>query len=295
LCVETSLTSSPLHLSLPLLPRIPPPINLILNLSRGIVPCLMLQVFFTNFTTTRSTNDYTRIFIDMTEEKIDLYDGDIELNGNTLSMCSIRDKCESCYKFIEDIHKKRLSDFIKNKDFTNECSLIRILIPSTESNTKYFSIQGIEKLLKQISRKLKTDDDEISNYKFLLIVVPIYTDTTNQPYLSLNLIMKPVLSLEMYISVQMCIEELNNNEEGIECSFTSDMINLHFFDDFKENEFLMYDEYPSFLDTLRKKYKDINIEELEFLLTWGSYTLTIKDGSLYCEMMDINRGSFTSN
>jgi hypothetical protein len=107
--------------------------------------------------------------------------------------------------------------------------------------------------------------------------------------------MKPELSLEMYISVQMGIEELNNNEDGIEYSFTSDMLNLHFFDDFKENEFLMYDEYPSFLDTIRGKYKDINIEELEFILTWGSYNLTIKDGMLYCEMMDINRGSFTSN
>jgi hypothetical protein len=210
-------------------------------------------------------------------------------------MCSIRDKCQSCFRFIEDIHKKRLSDFIKNKDFTNECSLLRVLIPSSERNTKYFSIQGIEDILKTISGKLEKDDDEISNYKFLLIVVPIYTDTTNQPYLSLNLLMKPELSLEMYISVQMGIEELNNNEDGIEYSFTSDMLNLHFFDDFKENEFLMYDEYPSFLDTIRGKYKDINIEELEFILTWGSYNLTIKDGMLYCEMMDINRGSFTGN
>jgi hypothetical protein len=173
--------------------------------------------------------------------------------------------------------------------------LLRVLIPSSERNTKYFSIQGIEDILKTISGKLEKDDDEISNYKFLLIVVPIYTDTTNQPYLSLNLLMKPELSLEMYISVQMGIEELNNNEDGIEYSFTSDMLNLHFFDDFKENEFLMYDEYPSFLDTIRGKYKDINIEELEFILTWGSYNLTIKDGMLYCEMMDINRGSFTGN
>ncbi len=231
----------------------------------------------------------------MTEEKIDLYDGEIQLQGNKLSMCSIRDKCQSCFRFIEDIHKKRLSDIIKNKDFTNECSLLRVLIPSSERNTKYFSIQGIEDILKTISGKLEKDDDEISNYKFLLIVVPIYTDTTNQPYLSLNLLMKPELSLEMYISVQMGIEELNNNEDGIEYSFTSDMLNLHFFDDFKENEFLMYDEYPSFLDTIRGKYKDINIEELEFILTWGSYNLTIKDGMLYCEMMDINRGSFTGN
>ncbi len=231
----------------------------------------------------------------MTEDKIEIYDGEIQLQGNKLSMCSIRDKCQSCYRFIEDLHKKRLSDFIKNKDFTNDCSLLRILIPSSERNTKYFSIQGIEDILKTISGKLENDDDEISNYKFLLIVVPIYTDTTNQPYLSLNLLMKPELSLEMYISVQMGIEGLNNNEDGIEYSFTSDMLNLDFFDDFKENEFLMYDEYPSFLDTIRGKYNDINIEELEFLLTWGSYNPTIKDGMLYCEMMDLNKGSFTSN
>ena len=231
----------------------------------------------------------------MIEERIDLYDGEIQIQGNTLSMCCIREKCQSCFRFIEDLHKKRLSDFIKNRDFTNECSLIRVLIPTSERNTKYFSIQGIEDILKMISGKLEKDYEDISNYKFLLIVVPIYTDTTNQPYLSLNLLMKPELSPEMYISVQMGIEGLNNNVDGVEYSFTSDMSNLHFFDDFKENEFLMYDEYPSFLDTIMKNYNDINIEELEFILTWGSYNLTIREDMLYCEMMDINSGSFSSN
>jgi len=229
----------------------------------------------------------------MTDNDIELFDGEIQLIGNKLSMCSIRDNCDNCFKFIEDLHKRRLKEFVKKGDFTNECSLIRVVIPSNEKTTKYFSISGIENLLKNISSNLETDVDHLSNYEFLLIVVPIYTDTTKQTYLSVNLIVKPELSLEMYMSVQKRIEELNENDKGIQYSFTSDMIKLHFYDDFNDNEFLMYEEYPNFLDTCLTNYGDINIEELEFILTWGSFNLKIKDDILYCEMMDINRSSFS--
>ena len=229
----------------------------------------------------------------MTDNDIELFDGEIQLIGNKLSMCSIRDNCDNCFKFIEDLHKRRLKEFVKKGDFTNECSLIRVVIPSNEKTTKYFSISGIENLLKNISSNLETAVDHLSNYEFLLIVVPIYTDTTKQTYLSVNLIVKPELSLEMYMSVQKRIEELNENDKGIQYSFTSDMIKLHFYDDFNDNEFLMYEEYPNFLDTCLTNYGDINIEELEFILTWGSFNLKIKDDILYCEMMDINRSSFS--
>lgn len=228
----------------------------------------------------------------MTNELIEFNNGEIQLDGNLLKMTPLRDMNRYTFKFLEELHQRKIKEFMNSGGFTTDCSLIRVLIPTTLNTIHYHSIEGIERILKELSYDLNIDGDELENYEFFMLLVPIYSETTKNPYLSFNLLIKPELSLEMLISLNTRLEELNKNEMGVQYSMSSNMLDFHFLDDFRENEFLMYEEYPHFLDTCFNSFESFNIDELEFLITWGSYNLKIKEGKLYCEMIDINRLSF---
>ena len=228
----------------------------------------------------------------MTNELIEFNNGEIQLDGNLLKMTPLRDMNRNTFKFLEELHQRKIKEFMNSGGFTTDCSLIRVLIPTTLNTIHYHSIEGIERILKELSYDLNIDGDELENYEFFMLLVPIYSETTKKPYLSFNLLIKPELSLEMLISLNTRLEELNNNEMGVQYSMSSNMLDFHFLDDFRENEFLMYEEYPHFLDTCFNSFESFNIDELEFLITWGSYNLKIREGKLYCEMIDINRLSF---
>lgn len=228
----------------------------------------------------------------MTNDVIEFNNGEVLLDGNLLKMSPLREMNRNTFKFLEELHNRKIKEFMNSGGFTTDCSLIRVLIPTTLNTIQYHSIEGIERILKEISYELPIEVDVLENYEFFMLLVPIYSETTKKPYLSLNLLIKPELSLEMLISLNTRLEELNKNEMGVQYSMSSNMLDFHFLDDFRENEFLMYHEYPDFLDTCFKSFESFNIDELEFLITWGSYNVKIKEGMLYCEMLDLNRLSF---
>ena len=228
----------------------------------------------------------------MTNDIIEFNNGEVLLDGNLLKMSPLREKNRNTFKFLEELHNRKIKEFMNSGGFTTDCSLIRVLIPTTLNTIQYHSIEGIELILKELSYELPIEVDVLENYEFFMLLVPIYSETTRNPYLSLNLLLKPELSLEMLISLNTRLEELNMNKMGVQYSMSSNMLDFHFLDDFRENEFLMYEEYPHFLDTCFNSFESFNIDELEFLITWGSYNLKIREGKLYCEMIDINRLSF---
>ena len=228
----------------------------------------------------------------MTNDIIEFNNGEVLLDGNLLKMSPLREKNRNTFKFLEELHNRKIKEFMNSGGFTTDCSLIRVLIPTTLNTIQYHSIEGIELILKELSYELPIEVDVLENYEFFMLLVPIYSETTRNPYLSLNLLLKPELSLEMLISLNTRLEELNMNEMGVQYSMSSNMLDFHFLDNFRENEFLMYEEYPDFLDTCFNSFESFNIDELEFLITWGSYNVRIKEGMLYCEMLDLNRLSF---
>jgi hypothetical protein len=226
----------------------------------------------------------------MEPQKISFYDDEIILNGNKLEFSPYR---SNSLKFLKELHKIKIADFLKSDENGYSLELIRVVIPVIEKNSGIFNIEGFQRILKNMS-EIECSVDTLSNYEVLLLISPLYINNTDNPYISLYFLVKSEISLEMIFELDENLKKLKSSISGLEFDFQSIISKEDIFNRYNENQFLMYEEYSSFM----KKCKDVigldNMEELEFILIWGSFNIHYINGYWDSDMLELNKNKLQS-
>ncbi len=205
-----------------------------------------------------------------------------------IELCPLENLCDGCQEFIEKINIKRLTEFVKNKDFSRDCSSIRVVIPFSKRTTEFFTNNGILKLLKSLSEEIVNYAGYFKKYRGLMLVSPILKGEKKEPFLCIDIIIRPYLADDVYEMISEKVEkmkELNKDFDVELMSYTDGIIDD---DRFTDNEILTYDLYPEFIEILKNKNPEFDVNELERILIWGSYNITFNGDFWTSIMIEIN-------
>jgi hypothetical protein len=227
----------------------------------------------------------------MEPQKISFYDDEIILNGNKLEFSPYR---SNSLKFLKELHKIKISDFLKSDENGYSLELIRVVIPVIEKNSGVFNIEGFQRILKNMS-EIECSVDTLSNYEVLLLVSPLYINNTDNPYISLYFLVKSEISLEMIIELEENLKKLKSSISGLEFDFQNIISKGDIFNRYDENQFIMYEEYSSFMEKCKDVIGLCNMEELEFILIWGSFNIDFNKGYWDSIMLELNKNKIGSN
>jgi hypothetical protein len=205
-----------------------------------------------------------------------------------IELCPLENLCDGCQEFIEKINIKRLTEFVKNKDFSRDCSSIRVVIPFSKRTTEFFTNNGILKLLKSLSEEIVNYAGYFKKYRGLMLVSPILKGEKKEPFLCIDIIIRPYLADDVYEMISEKVEkmkELNKDFDVELMSYTDGIIDD---DRFTDNEILTYDLYPEFIEILKNKNPEFDVNELERILIWGSYNISFNGDFWTSIMIEIN-------
>jgi hypothetical protein len=207
---------------------------------------------------------------------------------NQIELCPLDNLCEGCQEFIEKINIKRLTEFVKNKDFSRDCSSIRVVIPFSKRTTEFFTNNGILKLLKSLSEEIVDYAGYFKKYRGLMLVSPILKGEKKEPFLCIDIIIRPYLADDLYEMMSEKVEKMKELNKDFDVELMSYTDGIIYDDRFRDDEILTYDLYPEFIEILKKKIPKFDVNEFERILIWGSYNITFNGDFWTSIMIEIN-------
>jgi len=219
-------------------------------------------------------------------------------NGQTeikdsIFICEDTHKCETCSSFLYSLSEIQIKTFLQADDFTYECSSLSITVPAKKANKKFFTVEGIQQLFKEISMAKNEEEEEHVEWDKTISIVsvtPSFVDSeSGEVGIHLDILLKPYLDIYQIYFLEVRLKELQYPSLHFEFneSLSDQILNDKFLD-----KQIVYSEIPAFLNYMETILSDTELEDLKFILCWGVFDVERKDnGDWFVQMLDLNQKS----
>lgn len=214
---------------------------------------------------------------------------------DSIFICDNPYDCETCSSFLYSLNEAQITSFVEGDDFTFDCSAIRIVIPASKTNTRFYTVDGIQDLISEVSSVNPDDEAEFIDWvktSSILIITPYFIDSeTGDVGLCLDILLKPYLDIFQVYFLEVRLDELKEKYPDIQLEFRDEIYKHVKKDEFLDKQISNH-EIPSFLKFMDKFLSPTELEDLKFILCWGVFDVERKDnGDWYVSMLDLNQKS----
>jgi hypothetical protein len=214
---------------------------------------------------------------------------------DSIFICDNPHECETCSSFLYTLSEKQIKAFVEDDDFTFDCSAVRVVIPANKQNAEFFSVDGIQRLFKEISElKLKEEKDYIEwdKIRSIVMVTPIFIDAeTSEIGLCLDILLRPYLDIFQVYFLEVRLEQLQSRYPELRFIFR-EVIVEHALNDELLDKQIGNLEMPVFLKHMENFLNESEFEDLKFILCWGVFDVDRKEnGDWTVTMLDLNQKS----
>jgi hypothetical protein len=218
---------------------------------------------------------------------------------DSIFICDDTLQCETCSSFLYTLSVAQIKAFVEDDDFTFDCSAVRVVIPANKQNAEFFTVDGIQRLFKEISElKLEEEIDYIEwdKTRSILTVTPIFFDSeTGEVGLCLDILLKPFLDIFQVYFLEVRLEQLQSRYPELQFIFRELIVEDALNDELLDKQ-IEASEMPAFLRIMDKFMTELEFEDLKFILCWGVFNVDRKDnGEWYVSMLDFNQKSKLEN
>ncbi len=212
---------------------------------------------------------------------------------DSIFICEDTHKCETCSSFLYSLSEIQIKTFLQADDFTYDCSSLSITIPAKKANKKFFTVEGIQQLFKEISMSKNEEEEEHVEWDKTISIVsvtPFFVDSeSGEVGIHLDILLKPYLDIYQIYFLEVRLKELQYPSLHFEFneSLSDQILNDKFLD-----KQVVYSEMPAFLNYMGTILSDTELEDLKFILCWGVFDVERKDnGDWFVQMLDLNQKS----
>ena len=217
-------------------------------------------------------------------------------NGQTeikdsIFICEDTHKCETCSSFLYSLSEIQIKTFLQADDFTYDCSSLSITIPAKKANKKFFTVEGIQQLFKEISMSKNEEEEEHVEWDKTISIVsvtPFFVDSeSGEVGIHLDILLKPYLDIYQIYFLEVRLKELQH--QSLLFEFNESLSDQILKDKFLDKQ-VVYSEMPAFLNYMETILSDTELDDLKFILCWGVFDVERKDnGDWFVQMLDLNQ------
>ena len=66
---------------------------------------------------------------------------------DAIFICDNPYDCGTCSTFLYSLNEIQITSFVEGDDFTFDCSAVRIVVPASQENARFYTVDGIQDLL----------------------------------------------------------------------------------------------------------------------------------------------------
>ncbi len=210
---------------------------------------------------------------------------------DSIFICEDTHKCETCSSFLYSLSEIQIKTFLQADDFTYDCSSLSITIPAKKANKKFFTVEGIQQLFKEISMSKNEEEEEHVEWDKTISIVsvtPFFVDSeSGEVGIHLDILLKPYLDIYQIYFLEDRLKELQHPSLLFE--FNESLSDQILKDKFLDKQ-VVYSEMPAFLNYMETILSDTELDDLKFILSWGVFDVERKDnGDWFVQMLDLNQ------
>jgi len=210
---------------------------------------------------------------------------------DSIFICEDTHKCETCSSFLYSLSEIQIKTFLQADDFTYDCSSLSITIPAKKANKKFFTVEGIQQLFKEISMSKNEEEEEHVEWDKTISIVsvtPFFVDSeSGEVGIHLDILLKPYLDIYQIYFLEDRLKELQHPSLLFE--FNESLSDQILKDKFLDKQ-VVYSEMPAFLNYMETILSDTELDDLKFILCWGVFDVERKDnGDWFVQMLDLNQ------
>ena len=214
---------------------------------------------------------------------------------DSIFICDDTLQCETCSSFLYTLSEKQIKAFVEDDDFTFDCSAVRVVIPANKQNAEFFSVDGIQRLFKEISELKLTEEKDYIEWdktRSIVMVTPIFIDAeTSEIGLCLDILLRPYLDIFQVYFLEVRLEQLQSRYPELRFVFR-EVIVEHALNDELLDKQIGNLEMPVFLKHMENFLTEAEFEDLKFVLCWGVFDVDRKEnGDWTVTMLDLNQKS----
>jgi hypothetical protein len=212
---------------------------------------------------------------------------------DSIFICEDTHKCETCSSFLYSLSEIQIKTFLQADDFTYECSSLSITVPAKKANKKFFTVEGIQQLFKEISMSKNEEEEEHVEWDKTISIVsvtPFFVDSeSGEVGIHLDILLKPYLDIYQIYFLEDRLKELQHPSLLFE--FNESLSDQILKDKFLDKQ-VVYSEMPAFLNYMETILSNTELDDLKFILCWGVFDVERKDnGDWFVQMLDLNQKS----
>jgi hypothetical protein len=212
---------------------------------------------------------------------------------DSIFICEDTHKCETCSSFLYSLSEIQIKTFLQADDFTYDCSSLSITVPAKKANKKFFTVEGIQQLFKEISMSKNEEEEEHVEWDKTISIVsvtPFFVDSeSGEVGIHLDILLKPYLDIYQIYFLEVRLKELQHPSLLFE--FNESLSDQILKDKFLDKQ-VVYSEMPAFLNYMETILSDTELDDLKFILCWGVFDVERKDnGDWFVQMLDLNQKS----
>jgi hypothetical protein len=212
---------------------------------------------------------------------------------DSIFICEDTHKCETCSSFLYSLSEIQIKTFLQADDFTYDCSSLSITVPAKKANKKFFTVEGIQQLFKEISMSKNEEEEEHVEWDKTISIVsvtPFFIDSeSGEVGIHLDILLKPYLDIYQIYFLEVRLKELQYPSLLFE--FNESLSDQILKDKFLDKQ-VVYSEMPAFLNYMETILSDTELDDLKFILCWGVFDVERKDnGDWFVQMLDLNQKS----
>jgi hypothetical protein len=210
---------------------------------------------------------------------------------DSIFICEDTHKCETCSSFLYSLSEIQIKTFLQADDFTYDCSSLSITIPAKKANKKFFTVEGIQQLFKEISMAKNEEEEEHVEWDKTISIVsvtPFFVDSESGEFgIHLDILLKPYLDIYQIYFLEVRLKELQY--PSLHFEFNESLSDQILKDKFLDKQ-VVYSEMPAFLNYMETILSDTELDDLKFILCWGVFYVERKDnGDWFVQMLDLNQ------
>jgi len=214
---------------------------------------------------------------------------------DSIFICEDTHKCETCSSFLYSLSEIQIKTFIQADDFTFDCSAVSITVPAKKTNKEFFTVEGIQRLFKEISMSKNDEEEEHVEWdktSSIVTVTPFFLDSeSGEVGMHLDILLKPYLDLYQIYFLEVRLKELQSRFSALQFNF-QDTLSEHILKDEFLDKQIVHSEMPAFLNYMETILSDTELEDLKFIMCWGVFDVERKDnGDWFVQMLDLNQKS----
>jgi len=212
---------------------------------------------------------------------------------DSIFICEDTHKCETCSSFLYSLSEIQIKTFLQADDFTYECSSLSITVPAKKANKKFFTVEGIQQLFKEISMSKNEEEEEHVEWDKTISIVsvtPFFVDSeSGEVGIHLDILLKPYLDIYQIYFLEVRLKELQY--PSLHFEFNESLSDQILKDKFLDKQ-VVYSEMPAFLNYMETILSNTELDDLKFILCWGVFDVERKDnGDWFVQMLDLNQKS----